>query len=148
VSVRDKPCTQDERLESVFGAPVGELYAQAVGPDAAPALARALELRSFLALAEEQLTRIRDRVHAATAPDRDMGTLSSDGLRMDASWMEAALSARNGYLHALDTLLSVMPPHRQAARPVRTMQQTVSTSLPPPPASPGGEEAAAQPRRS
>lgn len=142
MSVRDKPCTQDKRLQAVFGAPVGELYAQAVGPDAAPALVRALELRSFLAMAEEQLARIRDRVHATTAPDQDLGSLSSDSLRMDASWMEAALSARNGYLNALDTLLHVMPPHPQAARPTRTTQQTVSTSLPPPASSRPGEAAA------
>ncbi|NYV73305.1 hypothetical protein HW445_03005 [Streptomyces sp. UH6] len=132
MSVRDKPCSQDQRLESVFGSPIGALYAQAVGPDAPPALARALELRSFLALAEEQLVRIRDRVHATTAPDRNLNTLSSDALRMDASWREAALSARNGYLSALENLLQVMPPPPAPAPAIRTTQQTFSTTPPPP----------------
>ncbi|MEU3553351.1 hypothetical protein [Streptomyces fragilis] len=139
MSVRDKPSTQDQRLADVFGAPVDELYTQAVGPKAAPALTRALELRSFLALAEEQVARIRDRVHATTAPDRDMSTLSSDTLRMDAHWMEAAISARNGYLSALDNLLHAMPPHPRPTPAVRTARQTPSTSPQPPAPSHAGE---------
>ncbi|MCL6739430.1 hypothetical protein [Streptomyces neyagawaensis] len=135
MSVADKTSTQDSRLERMFGASLGELYAQAAGSDASPALRRALELRSFLVVAEEQVARIRDRVHAATAPDRDMNELSADQLRFDAQWMEAALAGRNGYVAALDQLLRTMPSscpvHR---RPVRLIQPVITTSLPPAPA--------------
>ncbi|MFE9308130.1 hypothetical protein ACFYM5_10560 [Streptomyces sp. NPDC006706] len=131
MSVRDKPCTQDARLHEVFGAPVTDLYEQAAGPDASAAITRALELRSFLALAEEQVARIRDRVHEAMTPERDMDELSADDLRMDTQWLEAALAARDGYRAALDDLLRTMPPLHQQARPTRFAQQTVTTTLPP-----------------
>ncbi|MBN3933203.1 hypothetical protein IQ279_26980 [Streptomyces verrucosisporus] len=83
MSVRIKPCTQDGRLQEVFGVPVTDLYGQAAGPDASAVVTRVLELRNFLALAEEQVARIRDRVHEAMAPERDMDELSADSLRMD-----------------------------------------------------------------
>ncbi|MFD5112331.1 hypothetical protein ACFWNG_08460 [Streptomyces sp. NPDC058391] len=68
MSIRLKPSTVDGRLQDVFGAPVAQLYERAISADASPAMTRALELRSFLALAEEQVVRVRDRVH-----DRDVG---------------------------------------------------------------------------
>ncbi|MFF9778489.1 hypothetical protein ACF1HJ_33170 [Streptomyces sp. NPDC013978] len=129
--VSDKPCSHDGRLGEVFGAPVAELYRMAVGPDASAALTRALEMRSFLALAEEQVARICTRVHEAMAPKRDMDELSADQLRMDAQWLEAALSARDGYRTALDDLLRTMPPPGRRSRPVTTNQQTITTILPP-----------------
>ncbi|MGW2822135.1 hypothetical protein ACWC24_14150 [Streptomyces sp. NPDC001443] len=131
MSVRDKPCTQDARLREVFGAPVAQLYVTAVGPDASAALTRALELRSFLALAEEQVARIRDRVHEAMAPERDMDELSSDVLRMDAQWLEAALDTRDGCRAVLDDLLRSMTPPGQQTRLVRMTQQTVTATPPP-----------------
>lgn len=67
---RDKATTMDADLQKVFGKPVLELYETAADHDASPALARALELRSFLALTEEQVARVRDRVHADMDPDR------------------------------------------------------------------------------
>ncbi|MFD7013941.1 hypothetical protein [Streptomyces sp. NPDC059928] len=131
MNVRSKPSTADDRLHEVFGAPVAELHATATAGDASPALTRALELRSFLALAEEQVARVRDRVHEAMAPERDMDALSADDLRFDAQWLEAALDARDGYRTALGELLRTMPPVAQTARPVRITQPTVSTTLPP-----------------
>ena len=119
---RFKTSTMDADLQKVFGNPVPELHEAAAGPDASPALARALELRSFLALTEEQVARVRDRVHADMDPDRDMGELSADKLRFDAQWLEAALDARDGYRAALRELLRTMPPPDKAARPVRTAQ--------------------------
>ncbi|MFP8903907.1 hypothetical protein [Streptomyces atacamensis] len=139
MSVRIKPCTQDGRLQEVFGVSVTDLYGQAADPDASAAVTRALELRNFLATAEEQVTRIRDRVHEAMAPERDMDELSADELRMDAQWLDAALSARDGYRTALDDLLRTAPPLQQSARPARLTQQTVSTTLPAAPASPTPE---------
>ncbi|MFD5256868.1 hypothetical protein ACFWM5_29050 [Streptomyces bobili] len=128
---RAKASTMDGDLQKVFGSTVPELYEAAAGHDAPPALARALELRSFLALTEEQVARVRDRVHADMDPDRDMGELSADKLRFDAQWLEAALDARDGYRAALGELLRTMPPPAQQARPVRTAQLRATTTLPP-----------------
>ncbi|MEU5086596.1 hypothetical protein [Streptomyces sp. NPDC021356] len=126
---RDKASTMDADLQKVFGNPLPELYETAASPGASPALARALELRSFLALTEEQVARVRDRVHADMDPDRDMGELSADKLRFDAQWLEAALEARDGYRAALGGLLRTMPPPAQQARPVRTAQLRATATL-------------------
>lgn len=120
----------DDELQEVFGAPVSELYEAAVGHDASAALTRVLELRSFLALTEEQVARVRDRVHADMDPNRDMGELSADQLRFDAQWLEAALEARDGYRAALGELLRTMPPPAQQARPVRTTQLKTTAAVP------------------
>ncbi|MEV6396022.1 hypothetical protein AB0M39_14790 [Streptomyces sp. NPDC051907] len=128
---RVKTSTMDADLQQVFGNPVPELYEAAAGPDASPALARALELRSFLALTEEQVARVRDRVHGDMDPDRDMGDLSADKLRFDAQWLEAALDARDGYRAALGELLRTMPPPDEQARPVRLTQLRATATLPP-----------------
>ena len=125
---RDKASTMDGDLQKVFGNPVPELYEAAAGHDASPALARALELRSFLALTEEQVARVRDRVHADMDPDRDVGELSADKLRFDAQWLEAALEARNGYRAVLGELLRTMPP---PAQPIRMAQLKAIATLPP-----------------
>lgn len=146
-NVRDKPCTQDTRLHEIFGAPVTDLYEQVVGPDASAAITRALELRSFLALAEEQVARIRDRVHEAMAPERDMDELSADDLRTDTQWLEVALSARDGYRAALDDLLRTMPPPRGQARPARFAQQALTVTLPPAAARAPARAGAAHSRR-
>ncbi|MGW7005900.1 hypothetical protein ACWGCW_24615 [Streptomyces sp. NPDC054933] len=144
MSIRHVPSTLDGRLQKIFDAPVVELYEMATDLDASAAVTRAMELRSFLALAEEQVARVRDRVREAMAADRDMDELSADELRMDAQWLEAALDARDGYRAALDDLLRTMPPPGQPPRPVRMAQPTVTTTLPPavggprPPPAPGG----------
>ncbi|MCP9213031.1 hypothetical protein [Streptomyces cucumeris] len=128
---RDKASTMDAYLQKVFGNPVSELYEAAAGHGVSPALARALELRSFLALVEEQVVRVRDRVHADMDPERDVGELSADKLRFDAQWLDAALEARDGYRAALGELLRTMPPPAQQARPVRTAQLRATVTLPP-----------------
>ncbi|WP_039631405.1 hypothetical protein [Streptomyces sp. 769] len=131
-----KPTSQDALLAKAFGASLSDLYEQAQGPDASAALTRAMELRSFLVVAEEQVARVRDRVHQATAADRDLGELSADGLRMDAAWLEAALDGRNGYVAALGELLRTMPsPSQRPEGPVQFTQSKITTTLPPAPAS-------------
>ncbi|MDX3526329.1 hypothetical protein P1P75_07725 [Streptomyces sp. ID05-39B] len=142
MSARLKPSSADDRLRQVFGVPVDDLYTAAVRSDASPALSRALELRSFLALAEAQVARVRDRVHEAMAADRDMDELFAEDLRMDAQWLEAALDARDGYRAALDDLLRTMPPPGQRARAVRTVQPTLATVLPSAARAPKGAGAA------
>ncbi|ULR48454.1 hypothetical protein [Streptomyces deccanensis] len=129
---RLKTSAMDADLRKVFGNPVPELHEAAAGPGASPALARALELRSFLALAEEQVARVRDRVHADMNPDRDMGELSADKLRFDAQWLEAALDARDGYRAVLGELLRTMSPPGKETRPVRTSQLRAAATLTPP----------------
>ncbi|MFF3979761.1 hypothetical protein [Streptomyces sp. NPDC001828] len=128
---RDKASTMDADLQDTFGRPVPELYEAAVGTDALPTLVRALELRSFLALTEEQVARVRDHLHADMDPDRDMGDLSADRLRSDAQWLDAALKARDGYRAALGELLRTLPPPDQHARPVPAAQLRATARLPP-----------------
>ncbi|GGU55429.1 hypothetical protein GCM10010211_20190 [Streptomyces albospinus] len=135
MSVVHKPTSQDEALVRAFGASLSELYAQATSPEASAALTRALELRSWLAVAEEQVARVRERIHDATAADRYMGELSADDLRFDAQWMEAALAARDGYATALTGLLRTMPPPAvRPERPVQLAGPKLTTTLPPAPA--------------
>ncbi|MFB7630491.1 hypothetical protein ACFC0M_06015 [Streptomyces sp. NPDC056149] len=148
MSARDKPCSQDCQLQEMFGAPMTELYARASGPDASAALTRAVELRSFLALAEEQVAQVRDRVHEAMSADRDIDELSADQLRFDVQWLDAALAARNGYRDALGNLLRTMPPPGRQAQPVRAAQPTVATAVPPSVTAPAPQRAgAARPRQ-
>ncbi|MCL7493780.1 hypothetical protein M8I34_20610 [Streptomyces sp. MCA2] len=130
MSVRLKPSTLDPRLEQVFDAPIAELYATATSPDASAALTRAMELRSFLALAEEQVVRVRDRVRHAMAAEHDVDELSAGDLRFDAQWLDAALDARNSYRAALGDLLRTMPTACQQPRPVRMAQPVAATTLP------------------
>ncbi|WP_328940189.1 hypothetical protein OG288_37265 [Streptomyces tauricus] len=130
------PSSADDQLSDVFGAPVADLYERAVGADAPGGLDRLLELRSFLALAEEQVARVRDRVYSAMDPERDLRELSASNLRMDAEWLQAALEARDSYRTALDGLLLTMPSPRLTVRPVNLTQPTMTASLPPDPLTP------------
>ncbi|MEJ8639018.1 hypothetical protein [Streptomyces sp. MS2.AVA.5] len=128
---RVKASTLDGDLQLVFGNPVPELYEMAAGSAASPALVRALELRSFLALIEEQVARVRGYVQADMDPDRDMRELSADKLCLDAHWLEAALDARDGYRTALRELLCTVPPPDQRARSVHTAQLRATATLAP-----------------
>ncbi|MFF0487085.1 hypothetical protein [Streptomyces sp. NPDC004435] len=110
MSVADKKSSRDEALERAFGAPLADLYAQVVRSGASPALTRALEVRAMLALSEEQVVRVRDRVHASMAPAGNLDELSAETLQTDAYWLDAALDGRRGYLRTLDALLAAMPP--------------------------------------
>ncbi|MGW4345303.1 hypothetical protein ACWEL8_09525 [Streptomyces sp. NPDC004690] len=144
-SVRFKSSTVDAELEKIFGTPVTTLYEAAVASDASPALTRVLELRSFLVAIEEQVARVRDRVHEAMAPDRDMDELSSGRLRFDAEMLEAALEARTSYRAAIGDLLRTMPPADRQPRGIRTAQPRAAAQSAPAPAPPGA--GAARPGR-
>ncbi|MFC7217602.1 hypothetical protein ACFQLX_05345 [Streptomyces polyrhachis] len=134
MSVIDKSSSRDAALQEAFGSDVSELYAQAARAEANTALQRALELRSFLAIAEEQVARVRDRAHAATGPDGGMGDLSAEDLRWDADWLEAALASRDGYTTALDQLLRTMPAPNRAAVPRAGLSPKIAATAPPAPA--------------
>lgn len=136
MSVIDKSTSRDAALQEAFGAQVAALYAQTARGEANVALQRALELRSFLAVVEEQVARVRERVHAATAADGDMADLSADDLRWDADWLEAALAGRDGYAAALDELLLAMPPPSHPNVPRAGPRPKVTATAPPDPAGP------------
>lgn len=132
MSVPHKPTSRDEALVSAFGAPIAELYAQATDSAVSAALYRALELRSFLAVAEEQVARVTEQVRDTPVTDRDRGDRSPDDLRMDAAWLEAALAGRDGYVAALDELLRTMPTPEQ--HPSHTPKPHPPQIAPPAPA--------------
>ncbi|MFD3760524.1 hypothetical protein [Streptomyces sp. NPDC058622] len=113
-----RPSSQDQAIESAFSGPVSELHRAATAGQAGPALFRAMELRSFLAVAESHVDRVRDRMHEATAPNRDQNELDAADFRMDVEWMEAALSSRTEIITALTRLLRSMP-GREATGPGR-----------------------------
>ncbi|MGW2721103.1 hypothetical protein [Streptomyces sp. NPDC001492] len=134
MSVIKRSSSRDAALQEAFGAEAADLYAQAARGEANTALQRALELRSFLAVAEEQVARVRDRIHAATAADGDMDDLSAAAMRMDAQWLEAALAGRNGYTAALDELLRTMPPPTEVAVSRLGLSPKIAATAPPAPA--------------
>ncbi|WP_319683834.1 hypothetical protein [Streptomyces sp. AK02-01A] len=131
MNVAHVPTSQDQALEEAFGAPVAELYSMVSGMAASATLMRALELRSFLAVAEEQMARVRDRVLADTADDHDRDALTTDDLRWDVQWLEAALTARADYIAALGKLLHAMRPAPVPGRPLRASRQKSTTGLAP-----------------
>lgn len=113
-----RPSSQDQAIEAAFNGPVAELHRTAAAGQAGPALFRAMELRSFLAIAESHVDRVRDRLHQATAPDRDQSELDAGDMRTDVEWMKAALTSRTEIVTALTRLLRSMP-GREAAGPGR-----------------------------
>ncbi|MFB7270746.1 hypothetical protein [Streptomyces sp. NPDC056244] len=127
-----RPSSQDRQIEEAFGAPVAVLYETVHGPEASAALVRTLELRSFLAVAEEQVAQVRDHIHEATSAGRHMDDLSADDLSFGAQWLHAALNARKNYTAALDELLRTMPPPAAVpASRVRFTQPRITAALPP-----------------
>ncbi|MFF3640405.1 hypothetical protein [Streptomyces sp. NPDC002564] len=130
MSVIDKSTSRDAALQDAFGAEVAELYAQAARGEANAALQRALELRSFLAVAEEQVARVRDRVHTAPAPDGDVDDLCAEDLRGDAAWLEAALAGRDSYTAALDELLRTLPAPTQAPAAEVQLRPKITATAP------------------
>ncbi|MCZ0974306.1 hypothetical protein O1L55_29850 [Streptomyces albulus] len=135
MSVTNKPTSQDEALEKAFGACLDALYAAAEADTASPALQRALQLRSFLAVAEEQVFVVRETIHRATSGDRDPLELSSEAMYFDAQWLEAALDARDSYIAALDELMRVMPAPAPATHPGKLALSKITTTVPSVPAS-------------
>ncbi|MFE3374605.1 hypothetical protein [Streptomyces anulatus] len=102
----DTSTSRDAALQEAFGAEVDVLYAQAARGEANAVLQRALELRSFLAVAEEHL----ERVHNIAESDSRMGELSSADLDRHDQWIEAAEASCDLHESALDELLIAMPP--------------------------------------
>ncbi|MEU4176460.1 hypothetical protein [Streptomyces sp. NPDC026589] len=131
MSVIDTSTSRDAALQEAFGAEVDVLYAQAARGEANAVLQSALELRSFLAVAEEHL----ERAHNIAEADGRMGELSSADLDRHDQWIEAAVASCDLYESALDELLLTTPPSdpngpRAGPRP------KVTATAPPTPAGP------------
>ncbi|MEU7405090.1 hypothetical protein [Streptomyces sp. NPDC044948] len=133
MSVIDTSTTRDAALQEAFGAEVDLLYAQAARSEANAALKGALELRSFLAVAEEHL----ERVHSIAESDGQMGELPSDDLHRHDQWIEAAEANCDLYGSALDELLLTMPPPSHPNVPCPGPRRPeVTATAPPAPARP------------
>ncbi|OKJ72256.1 hypothetical protein [Streptomyces sp. CB02460] len=132
MSVIDTSTSRDAVLQEAFGAEVDALYAQAARSEANTALQRALELRSFLAVAEEHL----ERVHNIAESDSQMGELPSDDLHRHDQWIEAAVANCDLYESALDELLLTMPPPSHPNVPRAGPRPQVTATAPPAAAGP------------
>ncbi|MFH9474458.1 hypothetical protein [Streptomyces globisporus] len=132
MSVVDTSTSRDAALQEAFGAEVDELYAQAARGETNAVLQRALELRSFLTVAEEHL----ERVHNIAESDSQMGELSSDDLDRHDQWIEAAVASCDLYESALDELLLTMPPPSHPNGPRAGPRPKVTATAPPAPAGP------------
>ncbi|MFF4859883.1 hypothetical protein ACFY2N_33950 [Streptomyces rubiginosohelvolus] len=124
--------SRDAALQKAFGAEVDVLYAQAARGEANAALQSALELRSFLAVAEEHL----ERVHNIAESDSQMGELSRADLDRHDQWIEAAVASCDLYESALDELLLTMPPPSDLHGPRAGPRPKVTATAPPAPAGP------------
>ncbi|MFD2683716.1 hypothetical protein ACFS5L_02350 [Streptomyces phyllanthi] len=99
----------DRAIQDAFGQPLDALHAQATHDTTRPALRQALEMRSFLAVVEEQYDQVRARIHQTTAP----GTAPNpEDLAFAIQWLLAIHHAHTTYTGAITSLLRTMPPHQ------------------------------------
>jgi hypothetical protein len=135
VSSADLPSSQDSRIEEAFGEPVTRLYAQAMAGSADPGVQKALELRSFLAVVEDQAVRTRDSIHQATDPAGELHAVSGADLRFDVRFLEATLKSAGKYIETLDELIRDVKAQPTPDRKRVRFEQPVIRAL----ALPGGE---------
>lgn len=132
MNATEMPTTQDAAIEESLGRPLAVLYARAAASIADPAVQRVLELRSFLAVVEDQAGKARDRIHQATGPQGGLYDLSAQDLRVQTALLEAALETGRTYAQTLQELIQTrsagMSPRR---RPVQFAQPRIA-ALPAP----------------
>ncbi|MFF9785070.1 hypothetical protein [Streptomyces nigrescens] len=118
----------DTQIEVAFGRPITALHHDIETPD----VRRVLEVRAMLAVVERHLEQIRDRLHTATAPDRNCAELADEDLTVDAEWLAAAGRSRNRHAQAITSLLCAGPPasHPNQVR-MATGAPACSASSPP-----------------
>ncbi|WP_406220752.1 hypothetical protein [Streptomyces decoyicus] len=119
----------DTQIEAAFGRPITALLHDIEPPD----VRRVLEIRAMLAVVERHLDQIRDRLHTATAPDRNCAELADEDLTVDAEWLAAASRSRNRHAQAITSLLRAGPPASHPKQ-VRTATEATARSAPSPPA--------------
>ncbi len=122
------PTSQDAGIEEAFGRPLAELYAQAAAGTAVPGVQQVLELRSFLAVVEDQAAKARDRIHQATGPAADPQAVPLADLRFRTDLLEAALEVGAKYRRALQDLVRTGPGRSSPAprRPVQFDQSKIA----------------------
>lgn len=116
------PTSQDAVIEEAFGQRLPVLYARAAAGTATPAVHRALELRSFLAVVEDRAKATRARIHQATGTAAGLYELSTDDLRFDVSFLDASLRAGRKYVDALQEFVRTLPDQVPSRRPVSFSQ--------------------------
>ncbi|MGX1759885.1 hypothetical protein ACWIG5_23760 [Streptomyces lydicus] len=119
----------DTQVEEVFGRPITALYQDI---ETTPAVRRVLEIRAMLAVVEQHLDQIRDRLHTATAPNRNCAELADEDLTVDAEWLAAAGRSRNRHAQAITSLLRAEPPASHSNQ-ARTASEATARSAPSPP---------------
>ncbi|MEE4543996.1 hypothetical protein V2S66_18720 [Streptomyces sp. V4-01] len=127
MNAAEMPTTQDTAIVEALGRPLTVLYTQAVAGTAEPAVQRVLELRSFLALVEDQAAKICHRIRLAVDPAGDLYGADPQHLRFQTALLEAALETGRTYRRTLQELLAVTPaaspPNR---RPVQFTQSKIA----------------------
>ncbi|MFF4285643.1 hypothetical protein ACFY0R_09985 [Streptomyces sp. NPDC001633] len=105
MQTRRSATSLDAQIEEAFGRPITALRHDLENP----AVRRVLEIRAMLAVVEQHLDQIRDRLHTATAPDRNCAELADEDLTVDAEWLAAAGRSRNHHAQAITSLLRAGP---------------------------------------
>lgn len=109
----------DTQIEAAFGRPITALLHDIEPPD----VRRVLEIRAMLAVVERHLDQIRDRLHTATAPDRNCAELADEDLTVDAEWLAAASRSRNRHAQAITCSCAPGPLPRIRSRSARPQKQ-------------------------
>lgn len=121
------PTTQDGAIVEALGRPLTVLYAQAASGTVEPMVQRVVELRSFLALVEDQAVKTRDRIRQAVDPAGDLYSVEPRHLRFQAELLEAALEVGRTYGQTLQELLAATPtPSPPSRRPVQFTQSKIA----------------------
>lgn len=106
MNAAEMPTTQDTAIVEALGRPLTVLYAQAAGGTVEPMVQRVLELRSFLALVEDQAVKTRDRIRQAADPAGDLYSVPARHLRWQTAQLEEALDVGRKYGQTLQELLA------------------------------------------
>jgi len=123
--------TQDAGIVSALGLPLDVLYARAAAGTADSGVQRVLELRSFLAVIEDQAGKARDRIHGATGPQADLYSLSGQDLRFQTALLESAQEVGRRYEQMLRELLPAMStPTPSQRRPDHFTRSKIATISP------------------
>jgi hypothetical protein len=127
MSVTEMPTSQDAAIVEALGRPLAVLYAGATAGTAEPVVQRVLELRSFLALVEDQAAKIRDRIRHAVDPAGGLYSVSLQDLRFQTALLEAALDVGRTYGQTLQELLAATPtPCPPRHRPAQFTQSRIT----------------------
>lgn len=127
MNAAEMPSTQDAVIVEAFGRPLAVLYARAAAGTVEPAVQRVLELRSFLALVEDQAAKVRQRILQAVDPAGDLYAFSGQDLRFQSAMLEAALDTGRTYGKTLRGLLPAGVAHSAPSRrPVQFTQSKIA----------------------